>query len=111
MARLSEQNLQKARATIALYPEKRSALVPLCHLAQSQDGYLTEEAMEHIAELVGVTPAEVRGTASFYDMFHTEPVGRYVLAMCTNIACMLGGAYELLEHAEDHLGIASGQTT
>ena len=62
--------------------------------------------MEDIAELVGVTPAEVRGTASFYDMLHTEPVGRYVVAVCTNIACMLAGAYELLEHAEGSLGIA-----
>jgi NADH-quinone oxidoreductase E subunit len=111
MSRLSEQNLAKARATIALYPHPRSALIPLCHLVQSQDGYLTEDGIEHVAELVGVTPAEVRGTASFYDMFHLEPVGRYVLALCTNIACMLSGAFELLEHAEVRLGIGVGQTT
>jgi NADH-quinone oxidoreductase E subunit len=111
MARLSEQNLAKARATIALYPEPRSALIPLCHLAQAQDGYLTSEAIEHVAELVGITPAEVRGTASFYDMFHLEPVGRYVIALCTNIACMLSGAFDLLEHAESRLGVGVGQTT
>jgi NADH-quinone oxidoreductase E subunit len=111
MARLSEQNLAKARATIALYPEPRSALVPLCHLVQAQDGYLTEDGMEQVAELVGVTPAEVRGTASFYDMFHLEPVGRYVVALCTNIACMLAGAFDVLEHAERSLGIGVGQTT
>jgi NADH-quinone oxidoreductase E subunit len=111
MARFSEENLAKARATIALYPHPRSALIPLCHLAQHQDGYLTEDAMGHIAELVGVTPAEVRGTASFYDMFHLEPVGKYVVALCTNIACMLAGAYELLEHAEERLGVGVGQTT
>jgi NADH-quinone oxidoreductase subunit E len=111
MGRLSEENLAKAQATIALYPEARSALIPLCHIAQSQDGHLTEEGIEHIAELVGVTPAEVRGTASFYDMFHLEPVGRYVVALCTNIACMLAGAFDLLEHAERSLGIGVGQTT
>jgi NADH-quinone oxidoreductase subunit E len=111
MARLSKENLVKALATIALYPEARSALIPLCHLAQAQDGYLTEDAMEHVAELVGVTPAEVRGTASFYDMFHLEPVGRYVVAVCTNIACMLSGAFDLLEHAESSLGVGVGQTT
>ena len=111
MARLSPETRRRALATVALYPERRSALIPLCHLAQAQDGWLTPEAMEDIADLVGVTPAEVRGTASFYDMLHTEPVGRYVVAVCTNIACMLGGAYETLEHAEARLQIHVGQTT
>jgi len=67
--------------------------------------------MEDIAELVGCTPAEVRGTATFYDMLHTEPVGRFVVTVCTNIACMLAGAYEVLEHAEVSLGVSVGQTT
>ncbi|HET9092557.1 MAG TPA: NAD(P)H-dependent oxidoreductase subunit E [Acidimicrobiales bacterium] len=111
MARLSAENRQKAEAIVAVYPERRSALIPLCHLAQAQDGYLTEEAMEDVAELCGVSAAEVRGTASFYDMLHTEPVGKYVIAVCTNIACMLAGAYEVLGHAEERLGIHSGQTT
>ncbi len=111
MAHLTPENRERAHGLVALYPQRRSALIPLCHLAQAQDGYLTEEAMEDIAELTGVTPAEVRGTASFYDMLHTEPVGRYVIAVCTNIACMLSGAYETLEHAEEHLGISVGQTT
>jgi len=101
----------RARKVIALYPEPRSALIPLCHLAQEQDGWLTPEAMVDIAGLVGVTPGEVLGTASFYDMLHTEPVGRYVVAVCTNIACLLNGASELLEHAEGSLGIGSGGTT
>ena len=67
--------------------------------------------MEEIAELVGVTPAEVRGTATFYDMLHTEPVGTYLVSVCTNIACLLGGAAELLEHAEERLGVRAGGTT
>ena len=103
--------LARARQTIALYPEPRSALIPLCHLAQEQDGWLTPEAMVDIAGLVGVTPTEVLGTASFYDMLHTEPVGRHVVAVCTNIACLLGGAAELLEHAEESLGVGAGGTT
>jgi NADH-quinone oxidoreductase subunit E len=111
MAHLSQENLERAQRIVALYPKQRSALIPLCHLAQSQDGYLTEEAMQDIAVLVDVTPAEVYGTATFYDMLHTEPVGKYVLAMCTNIACLLGGAYELLEHAEKRLEVHVGQTT
>jgi NADH-quinone oxidoreductase E subunit len=108
---LSADVLAEARRLIALYPEPRSALIPLCHLAQEQDGWLTPEAMVDIASLVGVTPTEVLGTASFYDMLHTEPVGRHVVAVCTNIACLLGGAAELLEHAEASLGINAGGTT
>ena len=111
MAHLTPENLKKAEEILAVYPERRSALIPLCHLAQAQDGYLTEEAMEDVASLCGVSPAEVRGTASFYDMLHTEPVGRYVVAVCTNIACMLAGAYKVLDHAEERLGIHAGQTT
>lgn len=111
MARLSPENRERATRLVALYPKERSALIPLCHLAQAQDGFLTEEAIQDIAELVGVTPAEVYGTATFYDMLHTEPVGTYVLAMCTNIACLLNGALELLEHAQQRLGVHVGQST
>ena len=67
--------------------------------------------MADIADLVGVTPAEVFGTASFYDMLHTEPVGTHLVAVCTNIACLLNGAAELLEHAESTLGVNAGGTT
>ncbi|HEY3941991.1 MAG TPA: NAD(P)H-dependent oxidoreductase subunit E [Acidimicrobiales bacterium] len=111
MSHLGTDVLDRARQLIALYPEPRSALIPVCHLAQEQDGWLRPEAMEEIAELLGVTPAEVRGTATFYDMLHTEPVGTYLVAVCTNIACLLAGAGELLEHAESSLGVAVGETT
>ncbi|HUO49408.1 MAG TPA: NAD(P)H-dependent oxidoreductase subunit E [Acidimicrobiales bacterium] len=108
---LSEEVRTRAAELVALYPHPRSALIPICHLAQEQDGWLRPEAIAEIAQIVGVTPAEVLGTASFYDMLHTEPVGRYLVAVCTNIACMLKGAYELLEHAEEHLGVRVGATT
>jgi NADH:ubiquinone oxidoreductase subunit E len=102
---------QRAEALVALYPHPRSALIPLCHLAQEQDGWLRPEAMAEIGELCGVTAAEVQGTASFYDMLHLEPVGTYVLSVCTNIACLLGGALELLDHAESVLGVRAGGST
>jgi NADH-quinone oxidoreductase subunit E len=111
MARFDARNRARAEATIGLYPEARSAVIPLCHLAQSQDGYLTREAMQEIGELCGVTATEVYGTATFYEMLFTEPVGTHLIAICTNIACMLDGAYELLEHAEETLGVSVGQTT
>ena len=96
MSYLTPDRRQRAEKTVALYPQARSALIPLCHIAQEQDGYLTQEAMVEVAALVGVTPAEVRGTATFYDMLHTEPVGSYLVGVCTNIACLLaGGAFYL----------------
>ena len=108
---LSAEVRTRAEELLQLYPHPRSALIPICHLAQEQDGWLRPEAIAEIAELVGLAPAEVLGTASFYDMLHTEPVGRYLVAVCTNIACLLRGAYELLEHAEEHLDIRTGGTT
>jgi NADH-quinone oxidoreductase E subunit len=111
MARLTPENVQRARDTMALYPEKRSALIPILHLCQEQDGWLTEDAMAHVAELLDLTPAEVYGTASFYDMLFTEPVGKHLVSICTNIACLINGGYELLEHAESSLGVRAGGTT
>ena len=111
MARFSDEMLSRAQELVSLYPDPRSATIPLCHLAQEQDGYVTNEAMEHIGELVGSSAAEVQGTASFYDMLKLEPVGRYVVGICTNIACMLRGAYEVLEDAEEVLGVPVGGTT
>jgi NADH-quinone oxidoreductase subunit E len=67
--------------------------------------------MEHIAELLETTPAEVYGTASFYEMFKLHPVGKYLIGVCTNISCMLNGAYELVEHAEQKLNVKVGGTT
>lgn len=67
--------------------------------------------MEHVAELLDLTAAEVYGTASFYDMFFREPVGRHLISICTNVACMLNGAYELLDHAEKTLGVKADTTT
>ena len=111
MARLSSENVRRAHELIALYPRARSALIPILHVAQEQDGWLTPEAIEHVGELVGLTAAEVYGTASFYDMFFTHPVGRHLVSVCTNLACLLNGAGELLEHAEERLGVAAGGTT
>ena len=109
--RLSAANEALAAEIIEWFPRPRSALIPLLHLAQEQDGYLTDDAMRHVAELVGATPAEVRGTAGFYEMFRFEPVGTYMVNVCTNISCLLWGGEELLEHACDSLGVKVGGTT
>jgi NADH-quinone oxidoreductase subunit E len=111
VSRLSDANLEIAREIVGRYPVAKSALIPLCHLAQEQDGHLADDAMAHIAELTGVTPAEVIGTASFYEMFKRHECGRYVINVCTSISCHLMGGDELLHHAEEALGIKAGATT
>jgi NADH-quinone oxidoreductase subunit E len=111
MARFTTENAAVADDIIARYPVKKSALIPLLHLAQEQDGHVTDDAMTHIAELVDVTPAEVLGTCSFYEMFKREAVGDYVVNVCTNISCMVLGGEELLHHLEQRLGIKAGDTT
>lgn len=111
MARFTPSNEQLARSIVARYPLAKSATIPLCHLAQEQDGHLTDDAMAHIAELVGCTAAEVLGTASFYEMFKRHETGTYCVNVCTNISCQLLGGEELLEHAERTLGVRAGGTT
>jgi NADH-quinone oxidoreductase subunit E len=111
VSRLTPENELTAREIISRYPRPKSALIPLLHLAQEQDGFVSDDTMEHIAELIGVTPAEVLGTCSFYEMFKREPVGRYLVNVCTNISCQVMGGDELLEHAEETLGIKAGSTT
>jgi NADH-quinone oxidoreductase subunit E len=102
---------QRAEELVALYPRPRSAMLPLLHLVQEQDGYLSEGGIAEVAELTLTTPADVRGTASFYDMIFLEPVGTYVVSVCTNIACLLAGGLELLEHVGTTLGCAVGATS
>ena len=94
-------NLARAHEIVAQYPRAKSAILPLAHLAQDQDGWLSPEAMREIAELVGVTPAEVNGTCSFYTMFKRRPCGKYVVSVCTNVTCLVLGGPEILEHLEE----------
>ncbi len=81
------------------------------HLSQQQNGYVTQDAMRHVAELIDVTPAEVYGTASFYEMFRFEPTGKYLINICGTMSCALLGADALMHHAEHTLGIRAGSTT
>ena len=111
MSRLNDANEVLAKEIIGRYPRARSATIPLLHVAQQQNGYITNEAIAHIAELVGATAAEVLGTCTFYEMFKMQPVGKYLINICTTMSCALLGAEELVERAEQHLGIKAGGTT
>ncbi len=111
MSWFDPSNERIAREILARYPKPKSAVIPLLHLAQEQEGWVTPEAMAEIAAMTGTTAAEVLGTGSFYEMFKFHPVGRYVVNVCTNVSCQLLGGEELLEHAESTLGVRAGGTT
>ena len=96
----------------ALYPEgTRSATLPALRLAQKEYGWLSPEALREAADALEVTPAYCKAVASFYEMFHLEPVGRHLIEVCTNVSCALYGAQKVLEAFERELGCAAGETT
>ena len=95
-----------------LYPEERSAVLPALRLAQEEHGgWLPTEALVQVADALDLTPAQVEAVASFYDMFHLEPVGKHLVEVCTNLSCALVGAQKVLEAFEQELGVAPGETT
>ena len=98
-------NLDKARDIIARYPHKKSAVLPLLHLAQDQEGWVTPDAMVEVAELLDLTPALVLGTCSFYTMFKRRPCGKLVVSVCTNVTCLVTGGPEILEALEANYGL------
>jgi len=101
---LSEASLREAESIIARYPVKRSALVPLLYLVQSEAGWLPRQGMREVAELLGITTAEVEAVATFYTMLKLHPCGRYVVSVCTNPSCALLGGKRLFERAKEILG-------
>ena len=98
MSFFTEVNRTGAKEIVARYPRAKSAILPLAHLAQDQHGWLSAEAMTEIAELTGVTAADVQGTCSFYTMLKRRPCGRFVVSVCTNVTCLVTGGPEILEH-------------
>jgi NADH-quinone oxidoreductase subunit E len=93
------------------YPVRRSAVLPALRLAQERYGWLPPQAFRDVAEALELTPAYCQAVASFYDMFHLEPVGAHLVEVCTNISCALVGAQQTLEAFERELGCAAGTST
>ena len=102
---------EEIQEVAARYPVRRSAIMPALHLAQERYGWLPPEALREVAEALELTPAYCQAVASFYDMYHLEPVGRHSIEVCTNVSCALVGAQRVLEAFEDELGIPAGETT
>src|SRR6476659_3224696 len=107
----SAQSKQRVDKALAQYPNKQAALLPVLHIAQDQFGHLPDEVLELVAKTLELAPAHVFGVITFYTMFHREKHGRNELMVCTNVSCMLRGAYDMLGYLEKKLGIKPGQTT
>lgn len=105
MSFFDDQHLARARETVARYPQAKSAILPLAHLAQDQHGWLSPEAIVEIAELTGTTPADVLGTCSFYTMYKRRPCGRLLVSVCTNVTCLVTGGPEVFEHLDDRYSL------
>jgi NADH-quinone oxidoreductase subunit E len=103
--------IDEIREVAARYPESKSAILPALRLAQERYGWLSREALEQVADALDLTPAYCMSVASFYDMFHLEPVGEHMVEVCTNVCCGLVNAQAVLEAFESELGIAPGETT
>lgn len=111
---LSDHVREEIDRWTAKFPEdrKRSAVIGALHAAQhGNDGYLTVELMNSVAEYLGLPPIQVYEVATFYSMFQTRPVGRHSVAICTNVSCMLRGADDIVAHVEKKLGIRLGESS
>jgi NADH-quinone oxidoreductase E subunit len=108
---ISQEARDRMRAVAARYPSARSAMLPALHIAQDEEGYVTPEGVEAVAEALDVRPDEVDMVVSFYSMYFRKPVGRHVVKVCTSISCYLRGCDALLEHLEERLGVRRGETT
>ena len=104
--------IEEIQTVAKQYPVARSAILPALRIAQERHGgWLPPEAFEEVGEALDLTPAYCKAVASFYDMFHLEPVGRHVVEICTNVSCALVGAQQVVEAFEAELGVRPGETT
>jgi len=107
----SEETRAKHDRLLTRYPNREAAILPTLYLAQREFGYLSDEAILYVADLLGFTPARIYGVATFYTMYNKKPVGKYHLQVCRNLSCSLMGAEHLIEHVARKIGVKPGETT
>ncbi|MFD5319157.1 NADH-quinone oxidoreductase subunit NuoE [Streptomyces sp. NPDC127098] len=110
-ADVQERLAADAAQVVARYPDSRSALLPLLHLVQSEEGYVTRTGMQFCADQLGLTTAEVTAVATFYSMYRRKPSGAYQVGVCTNTLCAVLGGDAIFAALQEHLGVGNGETT
>lgn len=108
---LSAQARERIEALKSEYETNLSALIPALHIAQGEQGWLSEETQAEVAGILELTPQAVREVVSFYTMFHQRPIGKYLLQVCRNLSCCLKGGHRLQRQIEERLSIQEGETT
>lgn len=109
--KFTDENLQKIKNILKRYPFKKPALMPILYLAQEQNGFISNEVISEIADILEITPEEVLGVVTFYTMYHQKEMGKYHIQVCTNVSCMLRGGFELFDRVKENLGIDNMQVT
>ena len=102
--------VEKANEIIELYPEKRSALGPLLYLAQEKDGYISNDSIVEISNLIGITEVQVKSVASFYSMYKEEQTGKYLLSVCKSISCEINDSRSVINSVKDFTGLENYET-
>ena len=105
------ENTEKVKTILSQYPDKKSATLPLLHLAQSENLYISGAVINTVADLVDCHPAVVMDCVSFYTMLYTKPQGRHIIQVCQTLSCSLNGADALVDHVTNKYGIKPGETT
>ena len=106
----NDSMVKQAKKIIKMYPQKRSAIGPLLHLAQSKDGYISDDSIAVISELVGITEVQVKSVSTFYSMYKQEPTGKYLLSVCKSISCEINNSKEIIDVVKDFTGLNNNET-
>ena len=109
--KFSAKNLKKIEEILAKYPAKKPAVMPVLYLAQEQNGWISGEVMEEVAKVLDMHLEEVLGIVTFYTMYFQKPMGKYHIQVCTNVSCMLRGAYDIYDKVKEKLGIDNMEVT
>ncbi len=102
--------IKQAKKIVKLYPQKRSAIGPLLHLAQGKDGYISDDSVSVISELVGITEVQVKSVSTFYSMYKQDPTGKYLLSVCKSISCEINNSTSIIDVVKDFTGLNNNET-
>jgi NADH-quinone oxidoreductase subunit E len=108
---LSADREREMTEILSRYPTRRAACIPVLHLCQEQQGYVTDEIIDFVAHRLDLSPAQVKGVVTFYTLLNDQPVGRHQVWVCRTLSCALRGADEIIHHCEKKLGIHVGETS
>ncbi len=106
-----DKELKEVENILKRYPDNKSALLPVLWMVQEKEGWISDDAMKYVGDLLKISYEHILGVVTFYTMFNNKPVGKYNLQICTNVSCMLRGGYELFQFISEKLGVKNKETT